>query len=184
MPSLTNRSGYIKHAREAFNKRSEAALSRSHQAKSTPWASSTYVQQRQFDDFAKLFERFFATSDVVVCNIRLLLHGHHRDGGIDLGRQGDLDLVLGSVNARERQEINISHQFVNTISPRPRERERERERESARARERERERERERVRVASQAKSSFTKHLNRKAKGRSWMLSTETRRQHPVANRK
>lgn len=37
----------------------------------------------------------------------LLLNGHHGDGGVDLGRQWDLDLVLVAVNAHSHPLLNV-----------------------------------------------------------------------------
>jgi hypothetical protein len=57
------------------------------------------MQQRQLNDFAELFERFFATSNVVVCNIWFLLDCHHCDSGVDFRRKRNLDLVFGTINS-------------------------------------------------------------------------------------
>ena len=42
-----------------------------------------------------------AAADVGVGHVRLLLHSHHGDRRVDLGRQRDLDLVLVAVNPAE-----------------------------------------------------------------------------------
>lgn len=67
----------------------------------------TYVQQGSFNDFAELFDLLFAAADVAVRHVGLLLDLHHRDGGVDLGREGDVDLVLVAVHANAHAFLNV-----------------------------------------------------------------------------
>ena len=46
----------------------------------------------------QLFNLLLAATDVAVCHIWLLLHLHHSHGRVDLGGQGDVDLVLVAIH--------------------------------------------------------------------------------------
>ena len=47
------------------------------------------------------------TSNIVICNIGLLLHRHHRHRRVNLRRQWDLDLVLVPVDADAHTLLDI-----------------------------------------------------------------------------
>ena len=56
------------------------------------------VQHGQLHHLTHLLYLLLAAADVRVGHVWLLLYRHHSHCGIDLGRQGDLDLVLGAIN--------------------------------------------------------------------------------------
>ncbi len=56
------------------------------------------VQHGQLHHLAHALDLLLAAADVGVGDVRLLLHRHHRDARVDLGRQRDLDLVLVAVH--------------------------------------------------------------------------------------
>mmetsp|Transcript_39259 Transcript_39259/g.92428 ORF Transcript_39259/g.92428 Transcript_39259/m.92428 type:complete len:217 (+) Transcript_39259:385-1035(+) len=55
------------------------------------------LKQRHLNDFAQALQLVLGTAHVVVGNIWLFLHCHHRDGWVNLWWQRDLDLVFASV---------------------------------------------------------------------------------------
>ena len=48
---------------------------------------------------SELLDLLFASTDVAVRHVRLLLDLHHRHGRVDLGRERDVDLVFVAVDA-------------------------------------------------------------------------------------
>lgn len=65
------------------------------------------MKQRSFDDFSQLFNLLFASSDIRVSHIGLILNLHHCDGRIDLRRQWNMDLILVSINTDAHAFLNI-----------------------------------------------------------------------------
>jgi len=66
------------------------------------------MQHRQLHHLPHLLDLLLAPSDVCIGNVRLLLNGHHRHRGVDAGRQRDLDLVLGAVDADAHAFLDVS----------------------------------------------------------------------------
>ena len=58
-----------------------------------------YREQRQFYNLPKFLDLFFAPTNVGVGHIWLLLDLHHGYRGVDLRREGNLDLILIAINA-------------------------------------------------------------------------------------
>merc|ERR1719215_1806193 len=56
----------------------------------------------------KLLNLLFAASDVTVGDVRLLLDLHHGDGGVNLGRQRNVDLVFVPVNSTSHALLDVS----------------------------------------------------------------------------
>jgi len=56
-------------------------------------------EERHLDDFAQFFDLVFAAAHVAVGYVGLVFHGHHGYRGVDLGREGEEDLVFVSVDA-------------------------------------------------------------------------------------
>lgn len=56
------------------------------------------MQQGGLDDLPELLNLLLAAAHVRVGHVGLLLHLHHGHCGVDLGRQGDVDLVLVAVH--------------------------------------------------------------------------------------
>ena len=65
------------------------------------------LQERRLYDFTQFLNLFLDTADIAVCHIRLVFDLHHRDGGINLGGQGDLDLVLVAVDTDPHALFNV-----------------------------------------------------------------------------
>lgn len=57
------------------------------------------VQHRQLDHLPHLLNLFLGPPDVAVRDVRLLLNRHHCYARVNLGRERDLDLVLGAVDS-------------------------------------------------------------------------------------
>ena len=57
------------------------------------------VQEGHLHDLPQLLDTVLGASDVVVRHVGLVLHGHEAYGRVDLGREGDLDGVLGAVDS-------------------------------------------------------------------------------------
>ena len=55
-------------------------------------------EQGHLDDFPQLLYLLLATTHIAIRDIGLLLHGHHGDAGVNLGRQRQHDLVLVAVD--------------------------------------------------------------------------------------
>lgn len=64
----------------------------------------THGDERCLNDFTQLLNLLLAAANVRVCHVRLFLHLHERDGRVDLGRQGDLNLILVAVDAEHNDE--------------------------------------------------------------------------------
>ena len=62
------------------------------------------MEERGLNHFAKLFNLLLATTNIAVRHIWLLLHLHHGHGGVDLGGQGDVDLVLVTIHTEKSNE--------------------------------------------------------------------------------
>lgn len=60
--------------------------------------SGQYREQRQFHNLPKFLDLVFAPTNVGVCNIRLFLDLHHGHRGVDLRREGNLYLILITIN--------------------------------------------------------------------------------------
>ena len=56
------------------------------------------MEQRHLNDFSDLFNLLFATSKIVISDIRLFFDSHHGDRRVNLGRKRQLDLDLRSNN--------------------------------------------------------------------------------------
>lgn len=66
-----------------------------------------WMQHGQLNYFSHLVNLLFAASNVTVGDIWLFLHCHHCHTSINLGRQGDLYLILGPVNtAGESSQVS------------------------------------------------------------------------------
>lgn len=61
------------------------------------------MKQRCLYDLSQLVNLLLAAAHVAVRHVRFLFHLHHRDGGVDLRRQRDVDLVLIAVDAETKQ---------------------------------------------------------------------------------
>jgi len=61
----------------------------------------SYLQQGLLYNLAELFDLLLAATDVAVRDVGLLLDLHKRDRRVNLGRQRQLDLVLGPVDTIE-----------------------------------------------------------------------------------
>ena len=82
------------------------------------------MQERSFNNFSQFLNLFLAPSNITVGHIWLLfnlkiLHDelmlgsgianlHHGDSGVNLGREGDVNLVLVPVNSNPHTLLNIS----------------------------------------------------------------------------
>ena len=65
------------------------------------------VEHRQLEHLAQLLDLVLVAANVVVGDVGLLLHGHHRHGRVDLRRQRDLDLVLVAVDAHAHALLHV-----------------------------------------------------------------------------
>merc|ERR1719319_1024510 len=65
------------------------------------------VEEGGLHHLPELLYLLLAAADVTVRHVRLLLHLHHGDGGVDLRREGDVDLVLVPVHADPHTLLDI-----------------------------------------------------------------------------
>ena len=73
------------------------------------------VKHGQLNHFPHLVNLLFTAANVTVSRIWLLLHRHHCHTRVNLRWQGNLDLVLGSINpaggrgesSRDRQQVSV-----------------------------------------------------------------------------
>lgn len=67
----------------------------------------TYVQQGRLDDLSQFLDLLLAATHIAVSNVGLVLHLHHGHRGIDLGRQGNMNLVLVAVHSYSHALLNV-----------------------------------------------------------------------------
>ena len=65
------------------------------------------MQEWSLHNLTKLFNLLLAASNVAVGDVRLLLDLHHGDGGVNLGRQRNVDLVFVPVNSDSHALLNV-----------------------------------------------------------------------------
>jgi len=68
------------------------------------------MKHRQLHNLSHLVNLLLAATDVTVSDIWLLLHSHHGDTCINLGRKRDLDLILGTVHSTAQNKAAESMQ--------------------------------------------------------------------------
>mmetsp|Transcript_19360 Transcript_19360/g.49646 ORF Transcript_19360/g.49646 Transcript_19360/m.49646 type:complete len:290 (-) Transcript_19360:238-1107(-) len=66
------------------------------------------VKHGQLDHFSQFFDHLLVTSDIIVCDIRLLLYLHHRHGGVDSRGKWNLNGILIPFNPYSHSLFNIS----------------------------------------------------------------------------
>ena len=66
------------------------------------------MQKGGLHHLAKLLDLLLATADVAVRHVWLLLHLHHGHGRVDLGGQGDVDLVLVAIHTENNNHITVT----------------------------------------------------------------------------
>jgi len=81
---------------------------------------TTYMQKRCLNNFTQLLNLFFASSNVSVSNVGLILHLHHRYRGIDFRWKWDMDLILVTINPkktiRKYRNLNAMSYTINFIT--------------------------------------------------------------------
>lgn len=65
------------------------------------------MKQWRLNNFSELLDLLLASADIRVRDVWLVLDLHHRDGGIDLRWQWNMDLILIAVNSYTHSLLNV-----------------------------------------------------------------------------
>mmetsp|Transcript_5321 Transcript_5321/g.13098 ORF Transcript_5321/g.13098 Transcript_5321/m.13098 type:complete len:294 (-) Transcript_5321:84-965(-) len=65
------------------------------------------MQERRLQNLSQFFHRLLGSTNIVVRHIGLVLYGHETHGGIDLGREWNLDRVFGTIDSDPHALLDI-----------------------------------------------------------------------------
>mmetsp|Transcript_8770 Transcript_8770/g.26011 ORF Transcript_8770/g.26011 Transcript_8770/m.26011 type:complete len:210 (-) Transcript_8770:287-916(-) len=70
------------------------------------------MQERRLQNLSQFFHRLLGSTDIVVRHIGLVLYGHETHGGIDLGREWNLDRVFGTIDSDPHALLDIGRGYL------------------------------------------------------------------------